>query len=54
MNIPGLDFGLGGVSYTSEYPTGRRWRDAKLYGIGAGTYTMSRMPIGRELFAETA
>ena len=27
---------LGGVGYTNEYPTGRLWRDAKLYEIGAG------------------
>jgi len=45
---------LGGVGYTSEYPTGRLWRDAKLYEIGAGTSEIRRMLIGRELFAETA
>ena len=44
---------LGGVGYTSEYPTGRLWRDAKLYEIGAGTSEIRRMLIGRELFAET-
>ena len=31
-------------------PTGRLWRDAKLYEIGAGTSEIRRMPIGRELF----
>ncbi|MFN4324251.1 MAG: isovaleryl-CoA dehydrogenase [Azonexus sp.] len=45
---------LGGVGYTNEYPTGRLWRDAKLYEIGAGTSEIRRMLIGRELFAETA
>jgi isovaleryl-CoA dehydrogenase len=45
---------LGGVGYTNEYPTGRLWRDAKLYEIGAGTSEIRRMLIGRELFSETA
>lgn len=45
---------LGGVGYTSEYPTGRLLRDAKLYEIGAGTSEIRRMLIGRELFQETA
>ena len=45
---------LGGVGYTNEYATGRLWRDAKLYEIGAGTSEIRRMLIGRELFAETA
>jgi isovaleryl-CoA dehydrogenase len=45
---------LGGVGYTNEYPTGRLWRDAKLYEIGAGTSEIRSMLIGRELFAETA
>jgi isovaleryl-CoA dehydrogenase len=44
---------LGGVGYTNEYPTGRLWRDAKLYEIGAGTSEIRRMLIGRELMAET-
>jgi len=44
---------LGGVGYTSEFPTGRLWRDAKLYEIGAGTSEIRRMLIGRELFSET-
>ena len=44
---------LGGVGYTSEYSTGRLWRDAKLYEIGAGTSEIRRMLIGRELFSET-
>ena len=44
---------LGGVGYTYDYPTGRLWRDAKLYEIGAGTSEIRRMLIGRELFAET-
>jgi isovaleryl-CoA dehydrogenase len=44
---------LGGVGYTYDYSTGRLWRDAKLYEIGAGTSEIRRMLIGRELFAET-
>ena len=45
---------LGGNGYVNEYPTGRFWRDAKLYEIGAGTSEIRRMLIGRELFDETA
>ncbi len=45
---------LGGNGYINEYPTGRLWRDAKLYEIGAGTSEIRRMLIGRELFAETS
>ena len=45
---------LGGNGYNNEYPTGRLWRDAKLYEIGAGTSEIRRMLIGRELFGETA
>ncbi|MFT3761328.1 MAG: isovaleryl-CoA dehydrogenase [Pseudoxanthomonas sp.] len=45
---------LGGNGYINEYPTGRLWRDAKLYEIGAGTSEIRRMLIGRELFAEAA
>src|SRR5688572_7347423 len=45
---------LGGNGYTTEYPAGRLWRDAKLYEIGAGTNEIRRMLIGRELFAATA
>jgi len=44
---------LGGNGYINEYPTGRLWRDAKLYEIGAGTSEIRRMLIGRELMAET-
>ena len=44
---------LGGNGYVNEYPTGRLWRDAKLYEIGAGTSEIRRMLIGRELFNET-
>ncbi|MFN9775538.1 MAG: isovaleryl-CoA dehydrogenase [Burkholderiales bacterium] len=44
---------LGGNGYINEYPTGRLWRDAKLYEIGAGTSEIRRMLIGRELFAQT-
>ena len=45
---------LGGNGYINEYPTGRLWRDAKLYEIGAGTSEIRRMLVGRELFEETA
>ena len=41
---------LGGNGYINENPTGRLWRDAKLYEIGAGTSEIRRMLIGRELF----
>ena len=44
---------LGGMGYINETPTGRLWRDAKLYEIGAGTSEIRRMLIGRELFSET-
>jgi isovaleryl-CoA dehydrogenase len=44
---------LGGNGYINEFPTGRLWRDAKLYEIGAGTSEIRRMLIGRELFNET-
>jgi isovaleryl-CoA dehydrogenase len=45
---------LGGNGYINDYPTGRLWRDAKLFEIGAGTSEIRRMLIGRELFKETA
>ncbi|MEZ5740409.1 MAG: isovaleryl-CoA dehydrogenase [Burkholderiaceae bacterium] len=45
---------LGGNGYINDYPTGRLWRDAKLYEIGAGTSEIRRMLIGRELYGETA
>jgi isovaleryl-CoA dehydrogenase len=45
---------LGGNGYINEYSTGRLWRDAKLYEIGAGTSEIRRWLIGRELFAETS
>ncbi|MEO7031798.1 MAG: isovaleryl-CoA dehydrogenase [Herbaspirillum sp.] len=44
---------LGGNGYINENPTGRLWRDAKLYEIGAGTSEIRRMLVGRELFSET-
>lgn len=43
---------LGGNGYINDFPTGRLWRDAKLYEIGAGTSEIRRMLIGRELFEE--
>ncbi len=45
---------FGGMGYINETPTGRLWRDAKLYEIGAGTSEIRRWLIGRELFEETA
>jgi isovaleryl-CoA dehydrogenase len=45
---------LGGTGYINETPTGRLWRDAKLYEIGAGTSEIRRWLIGRELFSETS
>ena len=44
---------LGGNGYTTDFPTGRLLRDAKLYEIGAGTSEIRRMLIGREIMAET-
>ena len=44
---------LGGAGYTSDFPVGRLWRDAKLYEIGAGTSEIRRMLVGRELYAES-
>jgi isovaleryl-CoA dehydrogenase len=44
---------LGGNGYINDYPTGRLWRDAKLYEIGAGTSEIRRWLIGRELFADS-
>ena len=44
---------LGGMGYINETPTGRLWRDAKLYEIGAGTSEIRRWLIGRELFGES-
>jgi isovaleryl-CoA dehydrogenase len=44
---------LGGNGYINESATGRLWRDAKLYEIGAGTSEIRRGLIGRELFLET-
>eukprot|EP01105_Mastigella_eilhardi_P022064 TRINITY_DN5403_c0_g1_i1.p1 TRINITY_DN5403_c0_g1~~TRINITY_DN5403_c0_g1_i1.p1 ORF type:complete len:369 (-),score=92.15 TRINITY_DN5403_c0_g1_i1:175-1281(-) len=40
---------LGGSGYTTEYPTGRLLRDAKLYEIGGGTTEIRRIVVGREL-----
>jgi len=45
---------LGGNGYINDHSTGRLWRDAKLYEIGAGTSEIRRMLIGRELFKETS
>jgi isovaleryl-CoA dehydrogenase len=44
---------MGGMGYINETPTGRLWRDAKLYEIGAGTSEIRRWLIGRELFQES-
>ncbi|OGA65717.1 MAG: isovaleryl-CoA dehydrogenase [Betaproteobacteria bacterium RIFCSPLOWO2_12_FULL_68_20] len=45
---------LGAMGYINDTPTGRLWRDAKLYEIGAGTSEIRRWLIGRELFSETS
>jgi isovaleryl-CoA dehydrogenase len=45
---------MGGMGYINETPTGRLWRDAKLYEIGAGTSEIRRWLIGRELFGESS
>ena len=45
---------LGAMGYANESATGRLWRDAKLYEIGAGTSEIRRFLIGRELFERTA
>ncbi len=45
---------LGGNGYINDHSTGRLWRDAKLFEIGAGTSEIRRMLIGRELFKETS
>ena len=37
---------LGGNGYINDFATGRLWRDAKLYEIGAGTSEIRRMLIG--------
>jgi len=42
----------GGNGYINEYPTGRLWRDAKLYDIGGGTAEIRQWLIGRELFKQ--
>ena len=39
---------------STNFPTGRLLRDAKLYEIGAGTSEIRRMLIGREIFEKTA
>src|SRR4029453_15238580 len=45
---------LGGNGYINEFATGRLWRDAKLYEIGAGTSEIPRWLIGGEAFGEAA
>lgn len=35
-------------SLSTDYPTGRILRDARLYTVGAGTQEIRRMLIGRE------
>ena len=43
---------LGGTKYINDAPTGRLFRDAKLYEIGAGISKIRCWLIGRELFEE--
>jgi isovaleryl-CoA dehydrogenase len=40
---------LGEAGYTKDWPVERLMRDSKLMEIGAGTYEIRRMLIGREL-----
>ncbi|WP_319798882.1 acyl-CoA dehydrogenase family protein [Nitrobacter sp.] len=42
---------LGGAGYARGSPAERLFRDAKLFGIGAGTNEIRRILIGRELIA---
>ena len=46
---------LGGNGYINEFATGRLWRDAKLYEIGAGTSEIRRMrqPASRRAMIQT-
>ena len=39
---------FGGFGYTSEYPIGRAWRDARLSTIGAGTSEIMKEIIAKE------
>lgn len=43
---------LGGNGYINDYPTGRIFRDAQLYRVGAGTQEIRRMLIGRSFNEE--
>src|SRR2546429_4152040 len=44
---------LGGNGHNKEFATGRAWRGAQLYEIGAGTSEIRRMLIGRGPVNET-
>jgi alkylation response protein AidB-like acyl-CoA dehydrogenase len=39
---------FGGFGYTTEYPIGRMWRDARLGTIGAGTSEIMKEIIAKE------
>jgi citronellyl-CoA dehydrogenase len=39
---------FGGFGYTTEYPIGRFWRDARLHTIGAGTSEIMKEIIAKE------
>jgi citronellyl-CoA dehydrogenase len=39
---------MGGFAYTTEYPIGRAWRDARLNTIGAGTSEIMKEIIAKE------
>ena len=43
---------LGGNGYINDSPTGRLWRDAKLYEIGAGPPEIRRILIRRSPFSD--
>jgi citronellyl-CoA dehydrogenase len=39
---------MGGFAYTTEYPIGRAWRDARLNTIGAGTSEIMKEIIAKD------
>jgi alkylation response protein AidB-like acyl-CoA dehydrogenase len=39
---------MGGFAYTTEYPLGRAWRDARLGTIGAGASEIMKEIIAKD------
>ena len=39
---------MGGFAYTTEYPIGRAWRDARLNTIGAGASEIMKEIIAKD------